>query len=161
MKYKHIIHAAATAVVTTLLFTPIATSVLSPDAEATDISITRNVPITEKGVLRYTPTHEQEIWISVLEWCESRGKGSAINPEDLDGTPSYYWFQFKPGTFKGFAERYELISTSTTYIQVAELMKDYELTREIVNRMVGERDSITWENQFPGCVAKYGRPPVK
>lgn len=45
-------------------------------------------------------SHQQEIWMAALEWCESRGNNSAINWYDKDGTASYYAFQFKPGTLR-------------------------------------------------------------
>lgn len=49
--------------------------------------------------------HRQEVWISALEWHESRGRNSALNPKDRDGTPSYSNFQWKPSTFIGYAKK--------------------------------------------------------
>lgn len=109
------------------------------------------------GAHCYTPTHRQEIWIAVLEWCESGGKAAAINPKDRDNTPSYYWFQFKPETFEKYLLKYELALPTST-IRVMELMKDYELTREIVRRMIGDKD-VNWAQEFPDCVPKIGKPP--
>lgn len=91
---------------------------------------------------------KSEKWIHDLEGCESGFDETAINPEDLDGTPSYGCFQFKPGTFIAFSARYHLRG---------ELM-DCNAQREIVRRMVAEAENINWEQQFPGCVAKLGRP---
>ena len=104
--------------------------------------------------------HRRETWISALEWCESRGKNSALNPEDRDGTPSYSNFQWKPSTFLYFGKQYGLIATSTSLAEVPELLKNYELQRDIVRHMVPDK-TVNWYNQFPDCVkTKVGLPPV-
>ena len=95
-------------------------------------------------------THQQEVWLYSLEWCESRGNAEAINPKDLDGTPSYGAYQFKPSTLEMFAKKYGVATTT---------LMDYETQRAVVEQMVLHRDEIKWENQFPGCVKKLGRPP--
>lgn len=107
-------------------------------------------------------THEQEVWLHALQWCESHGNGEAINKVDKDGTPSYYWYQFKPGTFRGYGEKYLLIEIGKTDEEIMELMKNYELTYSIMERMVAD-PTITakqWRySLFPGCTAKLGTPP--
>ena len=95
-------------------------------------------------------THQQEIWIAALEWCESRGNPDAINPKDLDGTPSFGAFQFKPSTLDMFAKKYKVATTT---------VMDYAVQRKVVEQMVLHRDEIKWEKQFPWCVKKLGRPP--
>jgi hypothetical protein len=116
---------------------------------------TAEAPVVDEPVR----DHRLETWLSALEYCESRGNGDAINPEDLDGTPSYYWYQFKPSTFSMFGIKYGLLSaTATPESVLADEMRDYELTREIVRRMTqDERVDIT--RQFPWCVKKLGHPP--
>ncbi len=94
--------------------------------------------------------HQREVWLSVLEWCESQGIPSAVNPKDRDGTPSFGAFQFKPGTFKMYSEKYGL---------TGQLM-DYGSQRAILGRMLDDKD-VKWQNEFPGCTAKIGLPPVK
>lgn len=107
-------------------------------------------------------THEQMVWVHALQWCESHGDGEAINKVDKDGTPSYYWYQFKPGTFKGYGEKYLLIETGKSNEEIMELMQNYELTYSIMERMVAD-PTITakqWRySLFPGCTAKLGTPP--
>ena len=95
-------------------------------------------------------SHQQEVWMYSLEWCESRGVKEAINPEDLDGTPSYGAFQFKPSTLDFFAKKYGVATTT---------LMDYETQRKVVTQMILHRDEIKWGNQFPWCVKKLGRPP--
>ena len=102
--------------------------------------------------------HRQEIWISALEYCESRGLNSALNKKDLDGTPSYSNFQWKPSTLLGFGKQYGLISTDKTIKDVPELLKDYELQRSIVRKMIND-PQVKLKGQFPGCVKKLGLPP--
>lgn len=105
-------------------------------------------------------SHAEETWLSALEWCESRGNPLAINPMDSDGTPSYYSFQFKPGTFRWLGEKYELISKGQSDIAIMSLMKETELQRQIVRRMIKDTD-INIANQFPDCVLhKIGFPPA-
>ncbi|MFN3781544.1 MAG: hypothetical protein ACK4SO_05160 [Candidatus Kapaibacteriota bacterium] len=102
--------------------------------------------------------HQQEIWISALEWCESRGIKEAINPRDKDGTPSWYSFQFKPETFRYYAIKYGLLSKEITLTETMEKMENYDLQREIIRRMVSDRN-IKWDQEFPSCFKKIGPPP--
>lgn len=103
--------------------------------------------------------HRQETWISALEWCESRGVITAINPKDSDGTPSYYSWQWKPSTFKMYAIRYGLIATSTSDADAKVEMEDYSMEREIVRNMISDK-SVNFAHEFPDCVKnKVGQPP--
>lgn len=95
-------------------------------------------------------THAQEVWLHALEWCESRGNNNAINPEDLDGTPSYGAFQFKPSTLEYYAKLYSVPTTT---------LMDYKTQRSVVTEMILHRDEINWDRQFPWCVKKLGYPP--
>ena len=103
-------------------------------------------------------THEQIVWIYALEWCESRGQVGAINEKDLDGTPSYYSYQFKPGTFRGYGELYGVIEEGYSNEEIMTMISSWDLQRQIVEHMVLD-ETVQWERQFPGCVKKIGRPP--
>lgn len=103
-------------------------------------------------------SHQQDVWRSVLEWCESRGNHEAINAVDLDGTPSYYSFQFKPGTFRGYGEQYGVIKKGLTQTELMEALKSYELQKKIVGYMILD-PKINWHQQFPACVRMHGLPP--
>lgn len=118
--------------------------------------------IIPTGEISFSLTHAQTIWISALEWCESRGKKTAINAKDLDGTPSYYSFQFKPGTFLYFGQLYGVLDKGLTLSDITDkdIIKDYEITKDIVEAMVAHRNEISWETQFPGCVRQIGKPPA-
>lgn len=119
-------------------------------------------PVVEASApIHYQPTHQQEVWRYVLEWCESRGVQTAVNPNDRDNTPSYYSFQWKPSTFRYFGEKYGLIEKGLTSEEIMEKMKDYGLQVLILNEMIGEREKINWTQQFPDCVRKYGPPPSR
>ena len=121
----------------------------------------KEVEIDEEIIIKPTLSHEQMVWTYALEWCESRGVMTAINPNDLDNTPSYYSYQWKPGTFKYYGEKYGVIEKGKTEEEIMELMKDYELQRQILTAMVLDGKNIKWEKQFPWCVKKLGRPPLK
>ena len=103
-------------------------------------------------------THAQDVWISALEWCESRGNITAINPKDKDNTPSYYSFQFKPSTFRLYGEQYSIVEKGKSDKQIMELLKDQVLQRKIVENMVNDK-GVIWKQQFPDCVKKLGIPP--
>lgn len=90
----------------------------------------------------------QGIWIYALEWCESHGNPKAINPKDLDNTPSYGAFQFKPRTFSALAKAYGI---------KGEFM-DPIAQQQIVARMINDK-SMNLHVQFPGCTKKIGMPP--
>ena len=120
-------------------------------AATTALSFATLMPVTAPPIVEEPKlTHQQDVWISALEWCESRGNAEAINPKDLDGTPSYGAFQFKPSTLEMFAKKYGVATTT---------LMDYATQRKVVEQMVLHRDEIKWENQFPWCVKKLGRPP--
>ena len=140
--------------------------ILAPHAAATEVSYTR-IPWEDLHVISTHPsrniyptkvsgssvdlTAAQETWINKLAWCESRDNPNAINPMDLDHTPSFGKFQFKPSTFAMFARAYGMASTTDFMNPVAQ--------RAIVERMMSD-PSVHWGTQFPYCVKKYiGMPP--
>ena len=104
-------------------------------------------------------SHQQETWIRALEWCESNGVETSINKVDKDGTPSYYSFQFKPGTFRYYGEKYGTQEKGLTYAEIMENMKSYEAQKIIVEKMIFDKE-VKWRNEFPDCVRKLGLPPI-
>lgn len=108
----------------------------------------------------YKPTHAQRTWISALEWCESAGKPTSINPNDSDGKPSYYSFQFRPDTFKMYALRYGLFTKEelSTQEKVFTAMKEHSNQYRIVSEMIND-NRVRWKNEFPLCMKKIGLPP--
>lgn len=106
-------------------------------------------------------SHQQDVWISALEWCESSGT-SAVNEHDLDGTPSYFYFQFKPDTFKEYATQYGVLLPGSDNTVLITALQSYYLQHEVVEQMVLD-SSISydkWANElFPGCIKKIGYPP--
>ncbi len=114
-------------------------------------------------------THEQRVWLGVLEWCESRGNNKAINPRDRDGTPSYGGFQFKPSTLAYYATMYDVplkswhkcdAEGSANCLDDNELMS-YPIQKSVVEKMIEHRDDIDWGQQFPDCTKRFGYPPSK
>ena len=96
----------------------------------------------------FTPA--QERWIADLEMCESGGDPEAINPNDLDQTPSYGRFQFKPSTLDHYAGKYGVATTT---------VMDGAVQEAVLRQMVLHRDEIRWEREFPSCVRRLGLPP--
>lgn len=104
---------------------------------------------TRNKIERTLLSHQQEVWLGALEWCESRGDNTAINPLDNDGTASYYAFQFKPSTFSHFAKKYAIEGK----------ISDYEAQKAIVEQMILDK-SVNLGKQFPNCVKKLGLPSL-
>ena len=104
----------------------------------------------EKSSPEWLFNHQREVWLANLEWCESHGIPSAVNPKDNDGTPSFGAFQFKPATFRGYSKKYGLTGS----------LMDYESQKAIMLRMLDDKD-VRWENEFPACIRKLGLPPVR
>ncbi len=95
--------------------------------------------------------HQREVFLHALEWCESNGLPYAVNPSDSDRTPSFGAFQFKPGTFRGYSEKYG----------IAGALMDYDAQYAILSKMLDD-PTVKWaEKEFPGCMRKIGLPPVK
>jgi hypothetical protein len=114
--------------------------------------------VEKKQVSAYDSlNHQQQVWINALEWCESKGNKGAINPNDVDNTPSYYSFQFKPSTFKYYGEKYGVIESDLSSSVIGELIKDHFLQREIVAGMLNDK-SVVMRKQFPMCVKSLGLP---
>ena len=102
--------------------------------------------------------HRRDVYIHALEWCESRGYNAAINEEDKDGTASYYNFQWKPGTFKGYAIKYGMLSKGLEDSDYFNWMADYDMQHAILEKMVRDKD-VVWSNEFPACTRTLGMPP--
>lgn len=134
----------------TLALAAAASAVTTAVMAAALLAPTRLAPAEASGPQPPQTSHRQETWIAALEWCESRGDNSAINPKDLDGTPSYGAFQFKPSTLDYYAGMYGVATTT---------LMDYDTQLAVVRQMVLHRDEIRWDRQFPWCVKKLGLPP--
>ena len=149
-KTKFFILAAAAAVLLTLGYAHRVAGEQTQEQQAT--------PAPEEPSLR----HDQEIYIAALEWCESRGIPSAVNPKDRDGTPSYGGFQFKPSTLAYFSQKYG-IAVSPTMASPEDRTKadvmDYDTQHKVLEAMVRDAGHINWSQQFPDCTKKIGRPP--
>lgn len=107
-------------------------------------------------------THKQRVYLGALEWCESQGEADIVNPKDRDNTPSYYYFQFKPDTFRGYGEKYKLIPKGKSTVEIMVLMKDHDLTIKIMEQLMLDPtvSNTEWRTSlFPGCTKKLGNPP--
>lgn len=97
-------------------------------------------------------SHQQEVWLYSLEWCESRGVPSAINPKDTDGQPRNGAFQFATDTLNYYAQIFKVSTTSDVL--------NYTVQKKILTEMILHKDKIKWETQFPSCVKLLGNPPA-
>lgn len=91
-----------------------------------------------------------EAWKKELRKCESGGNDTALNPKDLDGTPSHGRYQFKDTTFYGFAKQYGIKVTSH---------KNGDEQEMILDRMILD-DKVDLTFQFPDCTTRIGLPKL-
>jgi len=89
-----------------------------------------------------------DTFIHKLRLCESGGNDKALNPVDLDGTPSKGRFQFKDKTFYSFAKKYNIKVTSVWNGDEQE---------QILRKMIDD-PSVKLSGQFPDCYRKIGSP---
>lgn len=136
MKIKYIV---AIAVITAILTTIAVIPKLAKGSEVLTVTVVQP---------RLSPA--QIIWLARLMQCESGIRANAVNPNDLDNTPSYGILQFKPSTFYGGVKAFGL-STTTPYT-------DAETQVAIVEQWI-LLGGVRWEHQFPGCTSKLGTPP--
>jgi hypothetical protein len=158
--HQYVLGALALGVAGVVLGALVAHSFSPPANKAEAAEVAPEPPIAPASAL----THKQEVWISALEWCESRGNQKAINAKDRDGTPSYYSFQFKPGTFLSYAKAYHLIPANTKLANIQPLMQNYTIEHSVLERMVLDKSISlsTWRySLFPDCIQnKIGNPPL-
>ena len=107
-------------------------------------------PPPEAPKLAQVASSTLDVWIHRLALCESGGKWTALNPMDLDSTPSKGKFQFKETTFRNFAKKYGIKTTSIWNGDEQEL---------IVREMIKDK-SVNLRQQFPACVRKLGLPNI-
>ena len=147
---------AASVLVTLLVLSGIDGVIADAEPEVTNINPVEVVEETPVSAYDLLP-HDQQVWISALEWCESKGNHGAINPKDVDNTPSYYSFQFKPSTFKYYGEKYGVIEKGLSQNELLESLKSHYLQREIVSFMLSDK-TVKMNKQFPACVRSLGLP---
>ena len=94
----------------------------------------------------------QRAWLGALEWCESNGSPAAVNPKDVDDTPSYGILQFKPSTLEEYAKKYGITGA----------LMNPDTQEKIVEHMILDTGITAkqWRHSlFPVCVSKLGSPP--
>lgn len=100
-----------------------------------------------------------EKWIFALGNCESGNKDNALNPSDLDSTPSYGRFQFKIGTFRHFVKKYNLFNWQEW--EEADWWNNLwngQTQEEVLRKMINDPE-VNLKHQFPACVRLLGLPP--
>jgi hypothetical protein len=107
-----------------------------------------------KARYKYRPVTDKTVFLDKVEWkrqlrkCESGGVDKALNPKDLDGTESIGRYQFKKGTFYGFAKKYN--------ISVTDVWNGEE-QEKILDKMI-EDEKVDLTFQFPDCTTRIGLP---
>jgi hypothetical protein len=119
------------------------------EVEVIEPITTAHLEEPKKVLLKQPATREQ--WLTDLEICESGGNPNALNPVDRDGTPSHGLLQFKDTTFEMYRVRYSMGEVE---------LYDPEAQRLMVRFMMDD-DAVRWEQEFPDCVRKLGRPPSR
>ena len=88
--------------------------------------------------------------------CESGHDPKAVNPEDLDGTPSLGWYQFKPSTLYEEGKRYKILNDIEPN-EIENIIFDTQTQFSVAFAMIADRGTQRsfWQSQFPGCGNKY------
>lgn len=100
----------------------------------------------------YIPYAHQNFLNHLID-CESSGHEHAINPLDLDGTPSFGILQFKPGTLYAYIQKYKVLPD----IERGEIMNvifDGELQIKVAKLMIDDPQVHLW-HEFPDCYKKW------
>lgn len=106
-------------------------------------------PTATELVAKLPQDESLDAWIGKLAQCESGGNWKALNPKDLDGTPSKGKFQFKDTTFDYFSGIYKIATTTIWNGDEQEL-----ILREMV-----KDPTVDLHHQFPECTRRLGLPP--
>lgn len=110
-------------------------------------NLTPGTPFQVKNDIRYLIVEKMAI-------CESSNNPSAINPNDLDNTPSYGRFQFKPTTLLHFVNKYKLADTTGwDIIDATNWCFDGQFTEKIFRKMLDDK-SVNFSTEFPACFKK-------
>ena len=131
------------------LLSAVAATILATIGMSSSVTAWAQVETLKTNIPNDNLTHQQKAWMGTMEWCESNGDPTRINPKDKDNTPSYGILQFKPGTFEWAKKHY----------QTTGKLMDPEAQEAVFTQMILKND-INWHQQFPDCVKKYGKPPV-
>src|SRR3990167_8303020 len=78
--------------------------------DTSEATLIAQVPITTETIINNSslPALPVDNWQIELEICESQRNPLAVNPNDIDNTPSFGLYQFKPSTFELFVKKYDL-----------------------------------------------------
>lgn len=95
--------------------------------------------------------------IDRLMECESGGNQHALNPVDLDGTPSNGLFQFKRSTWKFYIKKYNLFGWQNfNEADWENTLWVGDLQRIVVERMFVDPDVRLRSREFPDCAKRIG-----
>ncbi len=98
-------------------------------------------------------------WVKAMARCESWGNPLAVNEKDLDGTPSYGLYQFKPGTFRHYVRKYGLFDWEKwTAKDWKSAIWNGEYQETVFRKMIIDSE-VDLRREFPGCTRKLGLPP--
>ena len=113
-----------------------------------------------KEVPPQEPPYRHQQFLDFLVQCESTGNPNAVNPKDLDGTPSYGLLQFKKGTLYNYLLKYKILPDIERQ-EVMNVIFDGDLQIRIFKKMM-EDPSVNLSAEFPACLSKFltsGRIP--
>lgn len=144
---------ASVAMVSPMSAIQIASNIGPEQAQVASIPI---VPLTVGQLLNQVENPRTRAILTDLVKCESSGNPNALNPLDLDGTPSYGCLQFKDTTLYHFAKEFDILPE----IELAEIhnvIYDPQIQIAVAEKMIekyGHQRSF-WQQQWPACSLKY------
>lgn len=137
-----------------LLTTPIVAS----KANASTQNKAWILPLTNYELVARIPNKRTRAILYDLVPCESGWRDEALNPKDLDGTPSYSTLQFKPSTLLYFGHRYGTIPDDLEDHEIYNLINDPAIQITTADKMIEEygHSEKFWRQQWPDCSKKHG-----
>lgn len=129
-----------------LLIAPICS--LAQDSQAKPGKNTESAQKADFAVIEHP---ELEPLIYALAGCESHHDNMAVNPNDLDNTPSYSTFQWKPDTWKLYVKKYDLFEwQGWEDADFTNNMYDTEMQTIVVRHMFVD-PQVNLHHEFPDC----------
>ena len=127
--------------------------------QSAKVKLSNQIPAQKEEIkMVETIDYPKEAWLYSLMRCESEGNPTATNPRDLDNTPSYGCYQFKPKTIRYFGVKYGLLPDNLEEVDYINWAYDCKMSKRIVEKMLddlGVKYDVIDVTEKPEYLQKY------
>lgn len=92
-------------------------------------------------------------WLEKISMCESSNNPKAINLKDRDGTASYGLLQFKPNTFREYAEKYGIIGKEADLDWIMTIIWEEKIQKRL-GYLILKNEPEKAKHLWPNCYRK-------